>query len=249
MNRRAYALLGASVLTIGGTTLFVSLVLVGSESGAVVAIAVLVLGIVLVSLGQTKSAVPPSLALILARSGYDNTARLIEELGVDSRAVYLPSNLCGDVPMAAIPITENSTLLRLESPVESRLIARFGHSDMALLVTTPGSFSLEMLDTPLGHTLDEAASALTTIVCGSLGLATAVSVSDRVDRLHVRMDKSLRPALLQNGRLEMCVGSPMASIAATVLAESLEHPIRFESEKREGANLLVVLQREEGAAT
>ncbi len=249
MNRRAYALLGASVLTIGGTTLFVSLVLVGSESGAVIAIAILVLGIVLVSLGQTKSAVPPSLALILARSGYDNTARLIEELGVHSRAVYLPSGLCEGVPLAAIPIAEHTTLTRLERPVESRLIARVGQSDMALLITTPGSFSLEMLDAPVGHSLDEAASALTTIVCGSLGLATAVSISDRGDRIHIRMEKYLRPAPLQNGRLEMCLGSPLASIAATVLAESLERPIEFESEKREGANLLVVLKREDGATT
>ncbi|MFW6056516.1 MAG: hypothetical protein ACOC9B_04330 [Chloroflexota bacterium] len=249
MNRHTYALLGASILTIGGTTLFVSLVLVASESGAVVAIAILVLGLVLVSLGQTKSVVPPSLALILAKSGYDNTARLIEELGVHSRAVYLPSGLCEGVPLAAIPIAEHATLMRLKRPVESRLIARLGQGEMALLITTPGSFSLEMLDAPVGHTLDEAASALTTIVSGSLGLATAVSISDKGDQLHVRLENCLQPALLQNGSLEMCLGSPPASITATVLAESLERPVGFEFEKKEGAHLLVVLRQEEEVGT
>lgn len=248
MTRRAYALLGASVLTIGVTTLFVSLAVVASEPGAVVAVAVLVLGIVLVSLGHTRPEVPPSLALLLARAGYDNTARLLEETGVRSRAVYLPSSMCGDTPMAAIPADGNTTLTYLQGKLASRLIVRDGEDGLALLLATPGSYSLGLLDAPVGRSLDEAETALTTLACGSLGLATAVHIGARETGLQVTFEGYAEPQRFTNGAVEACLGSPLAGIAATVLAESLQCPVVLQTEERSGRGLVVHVAARESAA-
>jgi len=246
MTRRTYALLGASVLTIGATTLFVSLVLVGSESGAVVAIAVLILGIVLASLGHTRSEIPPSLGLLFARAGYENTARLLEELGVRSKATYLPAAMCGGTPLAAIPVDGRTTPTGPKRRLESRLIARDGENGLFILAATPGSHSMELLDGPVGQTLDEAETALTALACGSLGLATAVHISSIENSLQVRFERHLETEPFANGAIETCLGSPLASIAATILAESMQCPVALGAETRKGDSLLVELRPREG---
>lgn len=215
-----------------------------APSAAVVAIAVLVLGVVFVSLGRPEAPVQSPLAPLLAGCAYDNTAALLQSLGVRDRAVYMPAAMAGGAACACVEIDrragESSRPPAATVPV---FTASEGGRTM-LRIATPGSHSLPMVDSAPGATLDEATSALTTVAAGTLRLAAGVHIGELGDLLRIRFDGYRDTGLLHHSAVDTCLGSPLAGIAATILAETLQTPIRYEGETRKNGSLYVDLRIE-----
>jgi hypothetical protein len=232
MRHRRYGPLGLSLIVSGASILGASLLLLRSEAGASTGIALLVLGGVLVVLEDSRPRVSPELSLLLMRAGYDNLARLLEELGLRARAVYLPSSLCHGTPRALIPLDVTGASLGGIGPVEERLVTRFGNGsgDVGLLVSTPGSGVLRLLPGPVGPSMDELGAAMTALVAGTLDIASSIVVHEEAGHLWI----SYRGVRAMDERsawaLERTVGSPLGAIAASLVAESKNCPVVIESE-------------------
>ncbi len=235
MRHRRYGPLGVSLIVSGASILGASLLLLGSEAGASTGIALVVLGGVLVVLEDSRPRVSPELSLLLMRAGYDNLARLLEELGLRARAVYLPSSLCHGTPRALIPLDVPGESLGRIGPVEERLVTRFGNGrgDVGLLVSTPGSDVLRLLPEPVGPSVDELSAAMMTLVAGTLDLASSVEVHEEDGHVWI----SYRGVRVTDERsawaVERTVGSPLGAIAASLVAESKNCPVVMESELRD----------------
>ena len=70
-------------------------------------ICMLVLSFILTALGKAIPKLSPEVCDLLLETGIDNMATLIEELGVKTKAIYLPSSLASNRPRAFIPLHSN----------------------------------------------------------------------------------------------------------------------------------------------
>jgi hypothetical protein len=244
LRPRPFAAAGYLIPCAGAALLALSLLVFDSGRGAVTAVSLLVLGVVLVALGRATPRSEPSLAALLARCGEENTRSLLRELGVSGGAAYFPASMCGGVPRAAVALRELDAAALAHGQPARRLSGLPGDGPVAF-VAAPGSFCLELLDCEVGPELDDASSALTTIACGTLGLAAHVSIGERGPLLEVAFGRVAAPVRSGHDIVDETFGSPLASIAGTVLAEALQRPVTVEAERSEGDRLTVVLSRGE----
>ena len=70
-------------------------------------ICMLILSLILIALGKAIPKLPPEVCGLILETGIDNIATLIEELGIKTKAIYLPSSLASDRPRAFIPLHSN----------------------------------------------------------------------------------------------------------------------------------------------
>jgi hypothetical protein len=166
---------------------------------------------------------------MLLKTGMENTAALLEELGLKKKALYLPSSTGDGHPQAIIPLEGgNSKLIQGKTP--GRLIVRYGAApdDMAIAITTPGSMINELLKTTPGPTPEEIECAASYILIGMLDLADSVTVS----LSEAQVDVLVRGARLhyEETWYYRCLGSPIASIVAAICSEALGKPVRIGEE-------------------
>jgi len=120
-----------------------------------------------------------------------------------------------------------------------RLIVQYGSSpeDIGLLVTTVGSTTINMLEAKPGSSSEEIAAALTTILVGTLDVADGVNVhlgdkSVTVNISHPRLE-------YKNTWLYESLGSPLACVTASLVAEAMDKPVIIErDEQKRGENLI-----------
>ena len=243
MDRTRYVQLGTALFLAGAGILAASLLLLRSYPGVSTGMALLVLGLVVLLLGKTAPGIAPELADLLARTGYENVGRLLEELGVRSRAVYLPAALLAGGAKALVPLTERAGETASERPLDDRLIVFFGEQgdDAGLLVATPGSAALSLLAYPPGETMDEIGVALTQVAVSTLRIARAVELHDAGERVEVTFKGESIPSGWMSSAVESCLGSLPASIAAAIVAEAKGRRVTVESESILGSRRLVVL--------
>ncbi len=86
----------------------------------------LILSFILIALGKSIPKLPPEVCSLLLETGIDNMATLIEELGIKTKAIYLPSSLTSDRPRAFIPLHSNGSKPSITKPLPQRLIAKYG---------------------------------------------------------------------------------------------------------------------------
>jgi len=229
--RNPYQRLGL-VLVISGAALSpVLYFVVGSVPLAALALSAIILGLVSAMLGNARPEITPEASQMMLKTGMENLAALLEELGLRSRAVYLPSSPGDKRPRALIPLDEDSSPPRPGQVPTGRLIARYGPKleDMCLVVTTPGAVSLDSIAVVPGGGPDEIEGVLNHLVVGIMDLADSVSVHVAEDRITVEV---VKPKLkYENIWFYRCLGSPMASIAATVASQALARPVRVGSEE------------------
>jgi hypothetical protein len=161
----------------------------------------------------------------------ENIGALLEELGLRSRAIYMPSSACGGRPRALIPLREDKSITGAIRVSSDRLITRYGPNleDMGLMITTPGAISIDNLGLTPGGGPDQIEGALNQLLVGILDLADSVSVHTLSDQIVVQVTNAkLR---YENIWFYRCLGSPLASIAATVVSEALNRPVRVEKEE------------------
>ena len=229
--RNPYQRLGLVLVIVGAALAPVLYFVVGSVPLAALALSTIILGLVSAMLGNARPEITPEASQMMLKTGMENLAALLEELGLRSRAVYLPSSSGDNRPRALIPLDENSSPLRGVQTPPDRLIARYGPNleDMCLVVTTPGAVSLDSVAIVPGGGADEIESALNHLVVGIMDLADSVSVHMAGERITVEVTK---PKLkYENIWFYRCLGSPMASIAATVASQALARSVRVSSEE------------------
>jgi hypothetical protein len=247
MDRNRYILLGAVLVVAGASILATSLVVLRSYPGVSTGMALLVLGFVILLLGKTAPGVSPELADLLVRVGYENLGRLLEELGAQTRAVYLPSHLVSGGPRAFIPLTGGSCAMQPGQLLEDRLVVSCGGAsdEVGLVVSSPGTAALTLLEYPPGASMDEIAVALTQVAVASLRIARGIDVYDRGDRIEVRFHGE-PPFQSLSSVVEWCLGSLGGSVAAAVVSEAKGRKVTIESETVEGASRNVVLLLHDG---
>ena len=195
-------------------------------------ICMLILSFILVALGKAVPRLPPEVCGLLLETGIDNIATLIEELGITTKAIYLPSSLASDHPRALIPLHANGSRPEITKALPRRLIARYGASpeDIGLLISTIGSTATGMLESKPGATSAELESALTSLFSGRLGVADGARVICNNGTIKVEINKPR----LQNGTAwsHQCLGGPLASVVASIAAEAWDKPMTIKQEEQ-----------------
>jgi len=187
-------------------------------------ICLLILSFILIALGRSVPELPPEACALLMETGMGNTAALIEELGIRTKAIYLPSSLTSDRPQALVPLHDQPSWPSIRS-LPRRLVVKYGSQpdDIGLLITTAGSAAVAMLEARPAPTPVALESSLTALFSGRLGVADSTSVSCQNNHLSVEIH---RPRLAsETGWSQHCLGGPLASIAAALAAEAWDRPV------------------------
>ncbi|MBI2852968.1 MAG: hypothetical protein HYX84_07715 [Chloroflexi bacterium] len=190
----------------------------------------IIIGLISVALANTRPYISPEACDLILKTGMENTAALIEELGLRGKAVYLPSAMRDGRSQALIPLVDNRELNLARDKVPGRLVVRYGANpdDMAVAVSTPGSLNIDMLATKPGPTADDIEAAVTYVLTGLLDIASSVSVNMADSQVHIEVKGAkLR---YEDIWFYRCLGSPIASIAAAISCEALGKPVRIKEE-------------------
>ena len=240
--RNLYSQLGLGLLLAGAAIIPTSQLLLRAISITALGISLVILGIVCLVLGRTIPKIPPEVSRLLMETGLENLGSLIEELGLKSKGIYLPSLITAGKPRVVIPLHSNSDTPEIREALPKRLIVPCGSNpdDVGILVTTPGSNIIDMLETKPGPSSDEISAALTTILVGTLDIADGVSISLSDESAMVKIS---HPRLeYKNSWLQHALGSPIASIVASLVAEGLSKSVIVKREESAQAENLIELE-------
>jgi len=209
---------------------------------AALGISMLILSFILLALGRTIPKLPPEVSALFLETGINNIAALVEELGIKSKAIYLPSSLTSGGPQALIPLHFNPLLSPITKAFPQRLIVRYGASsdNIGLLVTTTGTTAVGMLESIPGPISAELESALTFLFRGILGVADGTRVITSENHIEVE---------IYNSHIEnktawfyQCLGGPLASVVASVAAEAWNRPVTIKQEEHHRGRCSIELE-------
>lgn len=242
LNKNAYTWAGLGLLIAGVLISLIAYFILALVWLTALGICLLILSFVLLTLGRTIPKLPPEVCRLLLETGLDNMATIVEELGIRSKAIYLPSSLTGGRPQALIPLHSNSSPPSLSQSIPRRLIVRYGSGpeDIGLLLSTIGTTAFTLLETKPGSTSSELESALTWLFTGILDVADKTRVKQENNHIKVEID---------NHRLEnqanwshQCLGGPLASVVASVTAEAWNKPVMITQEKAHKGKYTIELE-------
>ncbi|MCX6002927.1 MAG: hypothetical protein NTX46_00535, partial [Chloroflexi bacterium] len=204
--------------------------LTASVALTAVAISAIMIGFTCIVLANARPYISPEASELILKTGMENTAALLEELGLSNKAIYLPSSMREGHPQALIPLKGDADLQRIKVKIPGRLIVRYGENpdDMAVAVTTPGSINLDNLEIKLGPTAAEIETAVTYVLTGLLDIANSVTVSLTDNQVSVEVNGARLH--FEDIWYYRCLGSPIASIVASVSSEALGKPVRIKEE-------------------
>ena len=215
LRRNAYTWAGLGLLVAGGILFGSSLLIFHLTWLTAMGICMFIMSFILLALRQAVPDIPPEVCNLLLETGIGNMASLIEELGINTKAIYLPSSLSDKLPRAFIPLNSNGSDPRITRALPQRLITRYGNGpeDIGLLISTVGSTAAGMLESRPGATAGELESALTALFSGRLGIAGGTRVACSNDHIKVVINK---PRFETDADLShQCLGGPLATIAAS----------------------------------
>lgn len=231
-SKNPYTWASLGLLTAGSLVSLLAYFILALTWLTALGICMLILSFILLALGRTIPKLPPEVCGLLLETGIDNMATIVEELGIRTKAVYLPSSLTGGRPKALIPLHANPALPPINKALPQRFIARYGArpDDIGLLLSTIGSTAVGLLESRLGSTPEELESALTSLLTGILGVADRTKViynenhHIKVEVLHSRIENKATWH-------QECLGEPLASIVASVTAEAWDKPVTVTREE------------------
>ena len=205
-------------------------------------ISMFILSFILLALGRAIPNLPPEVSRLLLETGIDNIATLIEELGITSKAIYIPSSLSIDHPRAFIPLHNNGTNPRIIRALPHRLISRYGANpeDIGLLISTIGSAAADMLEQKPGKGADDLEHALTSLFSGHLGIADRTRVAYQDNNISVEIFKPRFTT--STDWSHQCLGGPLATITASIAAESRDKPVKITREEPRSGKYFVELE-------
>ncbi len=231
-NKNLYTWSGLGLLVAGSLVSLTSYFILLITWLTALGISMLILSFILLALGRTIPKLPPQVSSLLLQTSIDNIASLIEELGIKSKAIYLPSSITSGRPQALIPLHSNPLPPVITKPLPQRLIVKYGTNpdDIGLLLTTAGTTAASMLESIPAPNSAELEFALTTLFAGILGVADKSRVTYRQNNISVE---------IYNPRIEnkitwfhQCIGGPLASVVASVAAEAWDRPVIIKQEEQ-----------------
>ena len=231
LNKNAYTWAGLGLLIAGSLVSLLAYFLFALTWLTALGICMFILSFILLALGRTIPKLPPEVCGLLLETGIDNMATIVEELGIRTKAVYLPSSLNGGRPKALIPLHANPSLPPIKNALPRRLIARYGDGpdDIGLLLSTLGSTAVGMLESRPEPTSEGLESALTSLFTGILGVADRVKVALQENHIKVEIHN---PRIENKATLHhQCLGGPLASVVASVAAEAWNRPVTIKQEE------------------
>lgn len=172
----------------------------------------------------------------------ENTAALIEGLGLSSKAIYMPSIMRDGDQQALIPLEKNENFSSIKEILPDRLIVRYGQNpdDLAISVTTPGSISLDWYETIPGPSAGEIEFTINHVLSEVVKIADSASVILADDRIYIAVSNP-KP-VFEDTWYYQCMGSPIASIIAAVSSEALGKPVRIFEEDFEKTLSTITLE-------
>jgi hypothetical protein len=241
--RNRYTAIGLTLVFGGSFFGLVSTIIIDYMPLTALAITSVILGIVSWGLGRTLPRISLDTAQLIFQAGLDNIFSLIEEIGINSPAVYLPKSVANGKTL--VPLNNDDTSLNLPPRLEQRLLVqrKSGGEVFGLLITTPGSLVLTTTAIEEDGTAGGLESALNSIMVGNLDLAEGVKVPGGQTIWEIEV---VNPSLnLPVHSSEYLLGSPIASIVAAVAAEVLSVPITIVEEKVLRGRLAIKLRLHE----
>ena len=205
-------------------------------------ICMVILSFILLALGKAVPNMTPEVCSLLLETGIDNMATLIEELGITTKAIYIPSSLSINHPRAFIPLHSNGSNPQITRTLPQRLITRYGPNpeDIGLLISTIGSAAAGMLEQKPGNGSDELEHALTTLFSGRLGIADSTKVIYQENSIKVEIHKPRFTASADWSH--QCLGGPLATITASIAAESKDKPVKITREEQRNGKYYIELE-------
>jgi hypothetical protein len=241
-HENPYTLAGLGLLVAGCLLSIPAYFVFNSVWLTALGICMLILAAILIALGRAVPRLHPEVCSLLLETGIENIAALIEELGIKTRAIYLPSSSACKYPRAFIPLHANGSQPEITKALPKRLIARYGSGpeDVGLLISTIGSAAVGMIELKNGATPEHLESALTSLLSGRLGLADGASVTCLNNHIRVEIN---RPRL-ENGSTwsHQCLGGPLATLVASVAAEAWQKPMTISKEESNGGKHCIELE-------
>lgn len=241
MVKSPYYKLGVILIVSGAVLAPVFYLILDSVPLAALGISMITLGLVSAMLASSRPPITPEASQMMLLSGIQNLAALLEELGLRNRAIYMPAEGAGR-PRALIPLSDDNINHIEAQTFPERLIARYGSNpeDIGLLVTTPGSVSLDGVGVEPGGGYAQIDGVLSQIIVGTMDLADSISSNLFTDKLVVEIKKPRFK--YQNIWFYRCLGSPLASIVASVASQALLKPVRITNEEETKKGLKVELE-------
>lgn len=233
-RNNAYVWTGLGLLVAGGLMVLAAYFIIEVAWLVALGISMLILAAILLALSRSVPTLSPQASRLLLQTGIDNIEAMVEELGITSRAVYLPSSRAGGRPQALIPLRSGGVPPSLDQPLPQRLIVRYGtgQDDFGLLLATVGSAAAGMLDSKPPPSAEGLEGALTQLFTGVLGVADGVRVVSNDGSLNIEVRRPrLEHLVTFSGPV---LGGPLASIAATVAAEAFDRPVTIEQDEPSG---------------
>lgn len=205
-------------------------------------VCMLILSFILFALGRAVPNMPPEVCSLLLETGIDNIATLIEELGITTKAIYIPSSLSANQPRAFLPLHSNGSKPQIKRALPQRLITRYGvnSEDIGLLISTIGSGATRLLDQKPGSQPEDLEHALTALFSARLGIADRTKVVYQEDSIKVEIQKPRFTT--SKDWTHQCLGGPLATITASIAAESVDRPVRIMGEEKRNGKYYVDLE-------
>jgi hypothetical protein len=192
----------------------------------------LILAFILIALGRAIPRLTPEVCTLLLETGIENIAALTEELGISTKAIYLPSSLAGGKPRALIPLHTNSSHPEIKKTLPRRLITRYGRKpeEIGLLISTIGSTAASMLESKPDASPEGLEAALNSLLTGKLGMADGARAIPHEKYVTVEINK---PHLEKDVTWSHhCLGGPLASVTASIAAEAWDRPVIINQEEQ-----------------
>ena len=242
LNKNPYTWVGIGLLIAGILVSPVAHFILALTWLTALGICMLILALILLALGRTIPKLPPEVCSLFLETGMANISAILEEIAVYSKGIYVPSSLTNSTPKVLIPLPANhdeSTAIPL---LPERLIVRYGENpdDFGLLLTSPGSLAVGMIELTPNPTANELESILRALIVGRLGISSGVNLSGENNHLAVEI---INPLIENRNDLSsQCMGGPIASIVASVVAEARDKRVIIEREEPQGKNYFISLE-------
>jgi len=207
-----------------------------------IGISAIMIGFACINIARIRPNVLGEYSELLLKTGMGTTAELLEELGLRNKAIYLPSNMRDDKPQALIPLKLEKEVQLAKSKIAGVLLVSYGDNpdDKAIVVTTPGSKIIDMLETKPGPTSGEIEAAVTYILTGVLDIANSVTVYLTGSEVIAEIGGSRID--YEDSRYFHCLGSPIASIVATISSEAMQKPVKLKEESYKHGKRQIILE-------
>lgn len=239
-----YSSLGLSLITAGVLFALVAWLVLNSVPLIALGGVGVFLGAISLGLSRTLPRVSLEAGVVFLDAGWDNIGALVEEMGIVTRAVYLPGSVTG-TPKALLTFQDRGTGPLPLAKLKQRFLVRTGSDpeDFALLLSTPGSVAVSRLRLSPGNG-DNLERALIAALVGGLDLAEAVHVPRSGEGVTVELR---HPALSRRAHpADAVLGSPLASIVAAICAEVLGRGVSVDEEHESQGRRVIRLRLHDG---